>query len=92
MKKSKFMCVIFIFRHCEDTPPILSFGKLCKGHGYTCEWPSGSEPRLTQNGNQTFCRTENFVPLVVPGLSSSSTTTSSSAGSFYFIGNSKHAK
>ena len=45
----------------------------------TYEWPSGTEPRLTNNWNQTFCRTENFVPLVVPGLSSSSTTTSSSS-------------
>ena len=59
-------------------PYVWSLGKLCKEHGYTCEWPSGCEPRLTQNGNQTLCRHENFVPLVVPGLSSSCTATSSS--------------
>ena len=35
-------------------------------------------PRLTKNGNQTLCRTENFVPLVVPGLSFYSSTSSSS--------------
>ena len=62
----------------EDTPTILSLGKLCKEHGYTFEWRSGSAPRLTNNGNQTFCRTENCVPVVVPGQSSSSTATSSS--------------
>ena len=45
----------------EDTPAVLSLGKLCREHGYTYEWPSGREPRLTKNGNQTFCRTENFV-------------------------------
>ena len=62
----------------KDTPAILSLGKLCKEHGYTYEWSSGREPRLTKNGKLTFCKTKNFVPLVVPGLSSSSTTTSSS--------------
>ena len=61
----------------EDTPAVFSLGKLCKEHDYTCEWPSNREPRLTQNGNQTLNRTENFVPLVGPGLSSSSTTASS---------------
>ena len=62
----------------EDILAVLSLGKLCKEHGYTYEWPSAREPLLTENGNQTLCRTENFVPLVVPGLSSSSTTASSS--------------
>ena len=33
---------------------------------------------MTGNGNQTFCRSENFARLVVPGFSSSSTSTSSS--------------
>ena len=58
----------------QDTPAVLSLGKLCKELGYTYEWPSGREPRLTENGKQTFCKTENFVPLLVPGLSSSSTS------------------
>ena len=62
----------------EHTPAVLSLGKLCKEHGYTYEWPSGREPRLTQNGKQTFCKTENFVPVAVPGLSSNSSPSSSS--------------
>ena len=81
MKKRKCVHDLHIFvtvQLFEDTPAVLSLGKLCKVHGYTFEWPSGCEPRPTQNGKQTFCKTENFVPLVVPGLSSSSTTTSSS--------------
>ena len=61
----------------KDTPAVLSLRKVCKEHGDTYEWPSGREPRLTKKGKQTFCKTE-FVPRVVPGLSSSSTTTSSS--------------
>ena len=60
----------------EETLAVLSFGKLCKEHGYTCEWPSSREPRLTRNGKHNFSRTENFVPLVVPGQSSSSTSVS----------------
>ena len=62
------MCIIFIFS--SDTPAVLSLGKLYTEHDYTHEWPSGSESRLTENGNQTFCRTENFVSLAVPRLSS----------------------
>ena len=61
----------------EDTPAVLSLGKLCKEQGYTYEWPSGREPRLTQNEYQTFCKTVNFVSQVVPGLSSSTTASSS---------------
>ena len=40
----------------EDTPAVLSLGKLCIEHGHTHEWPSGREPRLTQNGKQTVCK------------------------------------
>ena len=32
----------------EDTPAVLSLGKLCKEHGYTCEWASGQKPHLTK--------------------------------------------
>ena len=53
----------------EETPAPLSLGKLCKDHGYSYEWVSGHEPRLTKNGKSTICKTDNFVPLVVPGLS-----------------------
>ena len=53
----------------EDTPAVLSLGKLCKERGYTCEWPSCREPRLTKNEKQT-CKNESFVPSEVPGLSS----------------------
>ena len=67
-----------MYVHDEGTPAVLSLGKLCQEHGYTYEWLSGCDPRQTKNGQQTFCRTGNFVPLVVPGQSSNSTTTSSS--------------
>ena len=73
----------------EDTPAVLSHGKLFKEHGNSSEWASGQKPRLTKQGKNILCKTENFVPLVVPGLSSNSGTSSSSniatAGLFEYI-------
>ena len=62
----------------EETLAVLSLGKLCKDHGYSHEWVSGQEPRLTNNGKSIICKTNNFVPLVVPGLSVNSGSSSSS--------------
>ena len=56
----------------ENTPAVLSIGKLCDEHGYSYEWISGQKPHLIKNGFRIQCNTENFVPTVVPGLSSSS--------------------
>ena len=55
----------------EDTPAVLSLGKLCDEHGYSCEWINGQKPHLIKNGIRIQCNTENFVPIVVPGLSMS---------------------
>ena len=58
----------------EDTPAVLSIGKLCDEHGYSYEWINGQKPHLIKNGIRIQCNTENFVPIVVPGLSSSSSS------------------
>ena len=58
----------------EDTPAILSLGKLCDEHGYSYEWINGQKPHLITNGIRIQCNTENFVPIVVLGLSSSSSS------------------
>ena len=50
----------------DDTPTVLPHGKYCQ------------KPRLTKQRKNIVCKTENFLPLVVPGLSSSSDTSSSS--------------
>ena len=55
----------------EDTPAVLSLGKLCEEHGYSYEWVSGQKPHLITNAIRIQCNTENFVPIVVPGLSAS---------------------
>ena len=32
----------------DDTPAVLSLGKLCEEHGYTYEWASGQKPHLNR--------------------------------------------
>ena len=58
----------------ENTPAVLSLGKLCDEHGYSYEWINGQKPHLIKNGIRIQCNTENFVPIVVPGLSTSSSS------------------
>ena len=62
----------------EETPAVLLLGKLCENHGYSYESICGQKPRLTKNGKSTNCKTDNVVPLVVPGLSANSGGSSSS--------------
>ena len=63
----------------ENTPAVLSLGKLCDENGYSCEWINGQKPHLIKDGIRIICNTENFVPIVVPGLSSSSSASSSTS-------------
>ena len=56
----------------ENTPAVLSLGKLCDENGYSYEWINGQKPHLIKDGIRVICNTENFVPIVVPGLTSSS--------------------
>ena len=60
----------------ENTPAVLSLGKLCEENGYSYEWINGQKPHLIKNGIRIQCDTENFVPIVVPGLSTSSSSSS----------------
>ena len=63
----------------EDTPAVLSRGKLCDENGNSHEWINGQKPHLIKDGIRIICNTENFVPIVVPGLSSSSSASSSTS-------------
>ena len=58
----------------ESTPAVLSLGKLGDENGYSYEWINGQKPHLIKNGIRIQCNTENFVPIVVPGLSTSSSS------------------
>ena len=58
----------------EDTPAVLSLGKLCQVHGYSYEWTSDQKPQLVKYCRRIKCNTENYVPIVVLGLSTSSSS------------------
>ena len=58
----------------ENTPAVLSLGKFDDEHGYSYEWINGQKPHLIKNGIRIPCNTENFVPIVVPGLTASSSS------------------
>ena len=51
--------------------------KLCENHEYNYYWTSGQKQYLIKNGRKINCNTANYVPFVVPGLSTSSSTSSS---------------
>ena len=66
--------IFLIMKVLEDTPAVLSLGKLCDEHGYSHEWINGQKPHLIENGIRIRCNTENFSPIVVPGFSTSSSS------------------
>ena len=61
----------------DNTPAVLSLGKFFDDNGYSYEWINGQKPHLIKDGIREIFNTENFVPIVVPGLSSSSSGSSS---------------
>ena len=71
--------IFLTMRVLENTPAVLSLGKLCDENGYSYEWINGQKPHLIKDGIRIICNTENFVPFVVPGLSSSSSGSSSTS-------------
>ena len=62
----------------ENTPAVLSHGKLCEEFGYSYHWTSGQKPHLIKNGKKIHCDTSNHGPFVVPGLSTLSSISSTS--------------
>ena len=58
----------------DNTPAVLSLGWLCDEHGYPYAWINGQKPHVIKNGIRRQCKTENFVPIVVLGLSTSSSS------------------
>ena len=60
----------------ENTPAVLSLGKHFDENGYSYEWINGQKPHLIKNGIRIPCNMENFVPFVVPGLSTSASSSS----------------
>ena len=65
---------IFLMKVLENTPAVLSLGKLCDENGHSCESINGQKRHLIKNGIRTQCSTDNFVPIVFPLLSASSSS------------------
>ena len=42
----------------ENTPAVLSLGKLCDENGYSYEWINVQKPHLIKNGIRIICNTE----------------------------------
>ena len=75
----KELDILLTMKVLENTPAALSLGKLCDENGYSHEWINGQKPHLIKNGIRIPCNTENFVLIVVPGMSSSSSGSSSTS-------------
>ena len=60
----------------ENTPAVLSLGKLCEDFGYSFHWTNGQKPHLIKIGKKFHRDTPNHVPFVVLGLSTSSSSSS----------------
>ena len=60
----------------EDARAVLSLGKLFEDHGYNYHWTRGQKPHLINNGRKMECNTANYVPFIVPVLSTSSSSSS----------------
>ena len=55
--------LLVIVQLLEDTPAVLSLGKLCEEHRYSYEWQSGQKPRLTKQGKLYAKRTISYLLL-----------------------------
>ena len=56
----------------DNTPAVLSLGKLFDENGCSFEWINGQKTHLITDRIRKICNTENFVPVVVQSLSKSS--------------------
>ena len=70
----KELDVFLTMKVLEDTPAVFWLGKLCDEHGYSYEWINGQKTHFIKNGVRMQCTTENFVPIVILGLSKSSSS------------------
>ena len=75
----KELGIVLTMKVLENTPAVLSLGKLCDENGYSYQWINGQKPHLIEDGIRIPCNTENFVPIVVPGFSSWSSGSSSTS-------------
>ena len=78
---TKELDIFLTMKVLENTPAVLSLGKLCDENGYAYEWINGQKPHHIKNGIRIQCNTESFILVVVPSLSASSSSSSHSSTS-----------
>ena len=49
----------------EETPAVLSLGKLCEDHGFSYHSTTGQKPHVTKNSKRINCNIANYAPFVV---------------------------
>ena len=72
-----FVTIMFL----EETPAVLSLGKLCEDHGQTYHWSSDQKSHLFKKDKRIDYNISNYVSFVLSDLSTSSCTTSTSSSS-----------
>ena len=65
----------------QEAPTVFHLENCAKIMGCTYHWTSGLKPHLTKSSKKIDCKKTNYVPFVVPGLSTSSSTSSSPVSS-----------
>ena len=65
-----------VFGQCQllkESPAVLSLRNLCEEHGSSCEGHPGQPSFLIKTWKNIECKTDNHIPLVVPGVQSNRT-------------------
>ena len=57
----KELDILLTVKVLENTPAVLSLGKLCDENGHSHEWINGQKPHLIEDGIRIQCNTEHFV-------------------------------
>ena len=65
----------------DDTPAVVSLGRLCEEHGYSYEWTSGQKPTADQDWDKFCVIRKTSCLLLSPGLSTGSSSSSASSSS-----------
>ena len=55
--------IILTMKFLDNTPAVLSLGRLCDENGYSYEWINGQKPHLIKDGIRTICNTEKSFSL-----------------------------
>ena len=72
--KTRELYLFLTVKLLEDTRAVLSLGKLCEDHVYSTRGPVVRNHNSSKMARRIKCSTENYVAIVVPGLSTGSSS------------------